>query len=62
MNDSRHTEKIETCSSYAEAVERFLFYVHLTLEDGLNLLCVNILNGKKCIKMFSSNIYGYGRQ
>lgn len=40
------------CSSYSDAVEKFLFYVHLALEDGLSVRCVNIIKGRKSIKMF----------
>lgn len=34
------------CSSYSDAVEKFLFYVHLSLENGLSVRCVNLIKCK----------------
>lgn len=45
-------ETIHSKLSYAEAVDRFLFYVHLALEDGLHVRCVNIILGNKSIRTF----------
>lgn len=49
------SERIEDVKDYSEAVERFLFYVHLALEDGLSVRCVNILKGRLSIKFFQNH-------
>lgn len=43
------------CSSYDEAVDRFLFYVRCALELNVDIRCVNIIQGKKSIKLFQNH-------
>ena len=57
LMDSKYklVEHVESVKDYAEAVDRFLFYVHLALEDGLSLRCVNILKGRISVKYFQNH-------
>lgn len=48
-------EHLESVNDYSEAVDRFLFYVHLALEDGLSVRCVNILKGRISVKYFQNH-------
>ena len=48
-------EHVESCKSYDEAVDRFIYYVRCALELNVNIRCVNIINGKKSIKLFQNH-------
>lgn len=55
LDDLRNTEKVEMCTSYNDAVDRFLFYVHLALEFNCYVRCVNIIHSKKSIRLFQNH-------
>lgn len=55
LDDLRKTEKFELCTTYNDAVERFLFYVHLALEYNCSIRCVNIVYRKKSIRLFQNH-------
>lgn len=41
--------------TYADAVERFVFYVRCALELGVHIRCVNIIHRNHSIKMFQNH-------
>ena len=50
-------KKIENLS-WSEAVDRFLFYVHLALELDVSVRCCNIIKGKKkVVKTFINHSF-----
>lgn len=56
LTDGVLSTRLQTeCSSYSDAVEKFLFYVHLSLENGFSVRCVNLIKGKKTIKLFQNH-------
>lgn len=55
LDNLKLDEHIYNVDSYDEAVERFLFFVHLALENRLSVRCVNIIRGKKVIKLFQNH-------
>lgn len=56
VDDNCNVTLIENLS-WSDAIDRFLFYVHCALELGVHLRCVNIIIGKKTIRMFSNHSY-----
>lgn len=50
------TRLTTVCRSYSDAVEKFLFYVHLSLENGLSVRCLYLIKGKKTIKFFQNHV------
>ena len=41
--------------TYYSAVDLFKFYVDAVLEFNLEVRCINIFSGKRCIKLFQNH-------
>lgn len=51
----KHSEYYDYDLTYDEAVSKFVYYVRACLECNLNIRCVNIFSGRKCIKLFCNH-------
>lgn len=52
---NNYKETIHDGLNYVEALDQFKFYCDATLEFNLDVRCINLFNGKKCIKMLSNH-------
>lgn len=55
VDDPQKSEIIKECASKQEAFSLFLFYVGAALELNCSIWCVNVLNGRKSIKLFTNH-------